>query len=98
MLRRLSGSLISRLDNASAIPLTREHAPVFGRSGDVQRKFLTWDDAYSLLADEIQTREAAASTYTALHQHEEAQRLLRELRVITRYRVDARPQSSEEGM
>jgi uncharacterized protein YqeY len=78
-------SLISRLDNASAVPLTREHGAVSGRAGDVTRNFLSWDAAHALLADEARLHRAAADTYADLHQQEQAQRLLCQLRVIERY-------------
>lgn len=78
-------SVLSSLDNASAVPQTRDHVPVFGRHGDVPRRYLSWSDAEALLADEAQDRREAASTYEALLKDEDAQRMRRELDVICRY-------------
>jgi uncharacterized protein len=78
-------SILSSLDNASAVPQTHEHVPVFGKRGDVPRRYLSWRDAEALLLGEAQERRQAASTYESLLKDDDARRMRRELEVICRY-------------
>ena len=77
--------LIARLDNASAVPLTRDHVPVFGGSSDVPRKFLSLREAQALLAEEARQRREAAQQYAQLDKHAESQRVRSEYEIMTRY-------------
>lgn len=78
-------TLLSALDNAGAVPETRDHAPVFGRSGDAPRRELTAGDARRVLSAEADEREAAAADYERRGLQESAQRLRTELEIIQRF-------------
>ena len=77
--------LLSALDNASAVTETREHAPVFGRSGDVPRRELTPADIEQVFAAEAAERAAAVADYDRLGLQEDALRLRAELAIIAAF-------------
>lgn len=79
-------SLLARLDQASAVPLTSEHAPVFGNSGEVARRYLTWNDARRLIELEIDEKRHAIATFEAIQMQAEVERLTQQLDVMRRYR------------
>ena len=77
--------LLSALDNAGAVAETKEHAPVFGRSGDVPRRELTLADIERVFAAEAVERETAAADYERRGLREGAERLRAELAIIARF-------------
>ena len=78
-------TLLSRLDQASAVPLTREHAAMSAGSSEVQRRFLTWNEATALLSDEIAEKRRAIATFADLNMAAEVSRLTRQLHAMERY-------------
>jgi len=81
-------ALLARLDQATAVPLTNEHAPVFGRSGEVPRRSMTWTEAQALVQDEINEKRRAIATYKDLKVAAEVERLEHQLDFMRRYRED----------
>jgi uncharacterized protein len=53
-------SLLSALDNASAVPASTVAAPVFGGNGDVPRRELTDTDCQRIISAEVSTRSVAS--------------------------------------
>jgi uncharacterized protein YqeY len=84
-------SLLSALDNASAVDQTLDHRPVFGRSGDVPGRKLTSADVDGVLRAEAAERAAAADDYEQRGLHEGATRLRMELQIITRLLASLSP-------
>lgn len=78
-------SLLDALDNACAVPLTAEHVPVYGRSGDVPRRVVTDSEYESILRHEAALRSAAALEYERLGRMEAAAQVRAELSVVLRY-------------
>jgi len=78
-------SLLSALDNASAVTQTSAHRPVFGPSADVPRRELTTVDVESVLSAEAAERETAADDYERRGLREAAERLRVELGIIRRF-------------
>lgn len=78
-------SLLGAFDNASAVPMTDEHVPVFGRSGDVPRKLLTESDYQDILIHEGFTRRSTALKLEQLGRFQDAARLNAEVLIISRY-------------
>ena len=78
-------SLLGAFDNASAVPMTTEHVPVYGRSGDVPRKVVTERDYQEILQREALARQTAALEFERLGCGEAASRLEAELSIILRY-------------
>jgi len=78
-------SLLEAMDNASAIPMTAEHVPVYGRSGDVPRRIVTEDDYRLILRNEAASRQAAAQEYERLGRIEASAQVRAELEVVMRY-------------
>jgi hypothetical protein len=70
------------LDNATAVPQTAGHAPVYGASSDVAGRPVTPSEIETLLLSEAQERAAAAVEYRRLEQPERAERLAAEARAI----------------
>jgi len=90
-------SVLSALDNASAMPIDTVSAPVFGHSGDVQRKDLSETDCHNILITEVRSRSVAAEEYARLGQSDAAARLRAEQAVVERYvRVREHAQQSVE--
>lgn len=89
---RLLRTLIAALDNAEAVPggnLVEKYVPrSFGdASGEVARLVLDDEAVELLLADEIESRMAAADDYERLGETGEAARLREEAALIARYRA-----------
>jgi uncharacterized protein YqeY len=82
-------SVLSALDNASAVPASTVAAPVFGRNGDVPRRDLSDIDCQSIISAEVRARALAAEEYTRLGREDAAARLRAEQAVIERYAVAA---------
>ena len=78
-------SLLEAMDNASAVPMTAEHLPVYGRSGDVPRRIVTEDDYRLIVRNEAAARQAAALEYERLGCSEAAAHVQAELNVVMRY-------------
>ena len=78
-------SLLEAMDNASAVPMTAEHVPVYGRSGDVPRRIVTEDDYRLIVRNEVAARQAAALEYERLGRIEAAAHVRAELTVVMRY-------------
>lgn len=78
-------SVLSALDNASAVPIDTVSAPVLGRSGDVQRRDLSEAECRTIIANEAQARAAAAEEYASLGRDDMAAQLRAEQSVIERY-------------
>jgi len=78
-------SVLAALDNASAVPMSNSHVPVFGRSGDVPRKVLSEIECEAILRNEAQTLRAAAEEYERLGRISEATRFRAELAIVERY-------------
>lgn len=74
-------SVMSALDNASAVPASTVAAPVFGRNGDVPRRDLSDSDCQSV----VSARSAAAEEYTRLGRDDAAARLRADQAVVERY-------------
>lgn len=78
-------SLLGAFDNASAVPMTTEHVPVYGRSGDVPRKVVTERDYQEILRREALARRTTALEFERLGCPEAATRLEAERSIILRY-------------
>ena len=78
-------SLLSAIDNASAVAETSAHVPVFGRSGDVPRRELTIPDIERVLSGEAAERTAAVDDYERRGLREGVDRLRAELGIIMRF-------------
>jgi len=78
-------TLLSRLDQASAVPLTREHAATSAGPSEVQRRFLTWNEATALLSDEIAEKRRAIATFADLNMAAEVSRLTHQLHAMESY-------------
>ena len=77
-------SLLEAMDNASAVPMTAEHVPVYGRSGDVPRRIATEDDYRLIMRNEAASRQAALE-YERLGRIDAAAQVRAELNVVMRY-------------
>ncbi len=78
-------SLLSALDNASAVPADTVAGPVFGGNGDVPRKDLSETDCWNIVVAEVRARSVAAEEYARLGRGDSAARLRAEQAVIERY-------------
>lgn len=78
-------SLLSALDNASAVPASTVAAPVFGRNGDVPRRDLADTECQSIVSAEVSARSVAAEEYARLGRDDVAARLRAEQAVVERY-------------
>lgn len=78
-------SLLDALDNASAVPMTAEHVPVYGRSGDAPRKHVTESDYQVILRTEASSRHIAALEFERLGCTEAAARVRAELSIVMHY-------------
>jgi hypothetical protein len=78
-------SVLSALDNASAVPASTVAAPVFGRNGDVPRRDLSDTDCQSIINAEVSARAVAAEEYARLGRDDAAARLRAEQAVVERY-------------
>ena len=78
-------SVLSALDNASAVLASTVAAPVFGRNGDVPRRDLADTDCQSIISAEVSARALAAEEYARLGRDDVAARLRAEQAVIERY-------------
>ena len=78
-------SVLSALDNASAVPSSTVATPVFGRNGDVPRRDLSEKDCQNIINAEIRIRAAAADEYARLGKGDVATRLRAEQAVVERY-------------
>jgi uncharacterized protein YqeY len=78
-------SILDVMDNATAVPLTAEHTPVYGRSHEVPRKPLTDSDYQVILQNEADLRSVAAIEYERLGCPEIAARLRVEVNIVMSY-------------
>lgn len=78
-------SLLSALDNASAVAAPARHLPVQGLEGDVPRHEPSFEEIQEIFAAERAEREAAAANYRRLGLDDEAERLRGQLAVIERF-------------
>lgn len=78
-------SLLSALDNATAVPVDTVAAPVFGRNGDVPRKTLSEADCENIIIAEIGARSVAAEEYERLGRDDAAAHVRAERAVLERY-------------
>lgn len=78
-------SVLSGLDNASAVPASTVPAPVFGRNGDVPRRDLSDIDCQNVIGAEVNARSLAAEEYARFGRDDAAARLRAEQAVIERY-------------
>ena len=77
--------LLSALDNATAVPLSRDHIPTVGKSSDVPRRELSADDMRQILRAESARCHRVIGEYERLGRGAEAERLRTEVAVIARY-------------
>lgn len=89
---RLLRTLIAALDNAEAVPAEGRQTNALPRafgdpSGEVDRRRLDSAEIEALLAEEVETRLAAAADYESRGRGEEAARLRAEAALIGRYRT-----------
>lgn len=78
-------TMISALDNATAVPVDTFIVPMEGMTPDVPRKELSMDEQLSILAKEMEERRKAYQQYQELGRVEEAVRLGAELSVFADY-------------
>lgn len=78
-------SVLSALDNASAVPVSTVAAPVFGRNGDVPRRELSDLDCRSIIEAEVSARVQAAQEYARVGRDDVAARLREEQAIVERY-------------
>ena len=91
-------SVLSALDNASAVPASTVAAPVFGRNGDVPRRDLSDTDCQSIISAEVSARARAVEEYTRLGRDDVAARLRAEQAVIERYVRSSAPDNAMQPM
>ena len=89
-------SVLSALDNASAVPASTVAAPVFGRSGDVPRRELSDTDCQSIINGEVSVRALAAEEYVRLGRDDVAARVRAEQAVIERYTGSSVPNNANQ--
>jgi hypothetical protein len=75
-------SLMSAIDNAGAVPLTKPSSPMPQSSGEAPRHELSAAEVEQVLRGEAAERGAAAADYERRGQRDEASRLEAQLRVI----------------
>ena len=78
-------SVLSALDNASAVPASTVAAPVFGRNSDVPRRDLSDTDCQNIISAEVSARAMAAEEYARFGRDDAAARLRAEQAVVERY-------------
>lgn len=78
-------SVLSALDNASAVPMENVAASAFGRNDDVPRRDLSDTDCQNIIRAEISARAVAAEEYVRLGRDDEAARLRAEQAIVERY-------------
>jgi uncharacterized protein YqeY len=78
-------SVLSALDNASAVPASTVAGPVFGGNGDVPRRDLSDADCQDIVNGEARARALAAEEYARLGRADVAARMRAEQAVIERY-------------
>jgi hypothetical protein len=86
-------SLLSALDNASAVAAPARHDPVEGLAGDVPRHDPSLEEIQEIFATERAERETAAANYRRLGLDDEAERLRAQLAVIERFWPEDAPAS-----
>jgi uncharacterized protein YqeY len=84
-------TMISALDNATAVPVDSSHVPLQGRTPDVPRRELSREEQLDILAAEAAGRRSALVRYEQLGKVEEAARLRAELDVFAAYLGDLLP-------
>ena len=82
-------TLISALDNATAVEVDRALVPMEGHTPDVPRREVSEDEQLAILRTEAAGRQRAAAHYEELGKADEAARLRAELAVITEYVASA---------
>jgi uncharacterized protein YqeY len=78
-------TMISALDNATAVEVDTSYVPAEGITPDVPRRELNLDDQLAILAAEAAGRRKALKQYEILGKTEEAARLQAELAVFAEY-------------
>ncbi|WP_390348511.1 hypothetical protein ACFJIS_13225 [Variovorax boronicumulans] len=78
-------SVLSALDNASAVPASTVPVPVFGLNGDVPRKELSDMDCQEIIGTEIGAWSLAAQEHERLGNGDEAALLRAQKAAIERY-------------
>ena len=78
-------SVLSALDNATAVPASTVPAPVFGHNGDVPGRDLSDSDCQSIISAAVSDRSAAAEEYERLGRDDVAARMRAEQAVMERY-------------
>ena len=81
-------SLLSALDNKSAVPLSDHPTPMFAASAEAPRHDPTPAEISQVFATEAAEREAAAADYDRRGLPAEAARLRAEIAIIARLRSD----------
>jgi uncharacterized protein YqeY len=78
-------TMISALDNATAVQVDTSYVPMEGMTPDVPRREVSKDEQLSILAEEAEGRRKAYQQYQELGKTEEAERLRAELAVFADY-------------
>lgn len=84
---RVLRTLIAALDNAEAVP-TEGYRPRALAGGEVARRELDGPAVEALLAEEVESRVAAAADYGRHGRDDEAARLRAEAAIVARYAAD----------
>src|SRR5262245_43255417 len=91
-------SVMSALDNASAVPASAALALAPGRNADVPRRDLSNEECRRIVGDEANTRAASAAEYARLGQDGAAARLRAEQAVVERYVESVAPSPTGTGV
>ena len=78
-------TMLSALDNATAVEVDRSYVPMAGRTPDVPRRELSEHEQIELLQHEAEGRRRALQQYEQLGKDAEAMQLRRELEVFALY-------------
>ena len=82
-------SLMSAIDNAGAIPVTRPASPMSRPSGEAPRRELSAAEVDQVLRAEAAERQAAAADYEQRGLRDEAGRLEAQLRIVAGFLAPA---------
>ena len=82
-------TMISALDNATAVEVDPSYVPMEGMTRDVPRREVSHKEQLSILAEEAEGRRKAYRQYEELGKADEAARLRAELAVFADYLEDA---------
>lgn len=78
-------TMISALDNATAVEVDASFVPIEGHTPDVPRRELSEQDCLGILRVEAEGRQSALAQYEQLGRANEAARLREELAIVAEY-------------